>query len=70
MDTFHTVQVTIISLFLRQNQSYSENMSNYMHFSQNSNIFTGMAEIPIGTNISMMVFNWFVLIRSSETYTV
>ena len=57
MDTFHTVQVTIISLFLRQNQSYSENMSNYMQFSQNLNIFTGMAEIPIGTNISIMVFN-------------
>ena len=46
------------------------NMSVFMQFPQNPNIFGGLAEISTDAKISIMVFNWLVLIYSTETCTI
>ena len=52
-----------------KNKLYTDFMSIYMLFEQNSDIFVGLAEFFIGKNTSVMVFNWSLVICSIQTWS-
>ena len=60
----------IYSFLIKQNGLHTECMSICMLFAQYSKVLGGQAEIFIGTNIFIMVLNWFVLICFIKTCNV
>ena len=48
---------------------YTDFMSIYILFEQNSDISVGLAEFFIGKNTSVMVFNWSLVICSIQTWS-